>query len=132
MEPPDSTLLMLKRAITSAKHHGFNIGPGRLNPASGDCAFETIIFNIHYRDCFPQKLLLSTDYYRRIWMTDMQARSLDNLTWNLGYTAVELWQGFEEMKEPGVYERGLFGDLMLPAISVGIRKNILVFNCCFH
>jgi hypothetical protein len=128
MEPPDATWLMLQRATANAKKHGINLVPGRLNPASGDCAFESAIFNINDRECFHQKYPLSVDYYRRIWMTDMQAKTLDNPTWNLGYTSTEIWQGFEDMKEPGIYERGLFGDLMLPAISVGIHKNILVFN----
>ena len=32
------------------------------------------------------------------------------------------------MKQPGVYESGLFGDMVLPAIAVGSHKMILVFN----
>ena len=32
------------------------------------------------------------------------------------------------MLEPGAYERGIFGDLMLPGIACGIRKVILIFN----
>ena len=128
MEPPEATRLMLQRAVNSASHHGISIVQGRLNNALGDCAFEAIIFNNNDRECFPQKFPFSTDYYRRIWMTDMQAKSLDNPTWNLGYSSDEIWQGFEEMKKPGVYERGLFGDMVLPAIAVGIHKLILVFN----
>ena len=128
MENPNSVNLMLRRAIASARKHGVNLIPGRLNSATGDCAFESVIYNNNDRTCFTHKYNQTVDYYRRIWVTDMQARSLDNHIWNLGYTNQEIWEGFEEMKKPGVYERGLFGDLMLPAISVGIHKYILVFN----
>ena len=32
------------------------------------------------------------------------------------------------MLEPGTYERGIFGDLMLPGIACGTRKILLIFN----
>ena len=32
------------------------------------------------------------------------------------------------MMESGVYERGLFGDLMMFAIACGVRKVLLIFN----
>ena len=32
------------------------------------------------------------------------------------------------MMIPGTYERGIFGDLMLPGIACGIRKFLLIFN----
>ena len=32
------------------------------------------------------------------------------------------------MLVPGTYERGIFGDLMLPGIACGIRKILLIFN----
>ena len=121
-------LSIVSKAIASAKKHGIYLVQGRRNPAVGDCAFESVIFNNNDRNCFTEKLNFSTDYYRRVWMNDLQAKLLDNPTWNLGYTIAELNAGFEEMKKPGVYERGLFGDLLLPAISVGIHKQILIFN----
>ena len=123
-----ATTSMVEQAVASADKHGVSLVHGRGNPGLGDCAFESVIFNNNDRNCFTQKLNFSTDYYRRVWMNDMKAKCLDNPTWNLGYTTAELNAGFEEMKEPGVYERGLFGDLLLPAISVGIHKQILIFN----
>ena len=32
------------------------------------------------------------------------------------------------MQNPGTYERGIFGDLMLPGIACGVRKYLLIFN----
>ena len=32
------------------------------------------------------------------------------------------------MLEPGTYERGIFGDLILAGIACGLRKLILIFN----
>merc|ERR1712208_226207 len=36
--------------------------------------------------------------------------------------------GWSEMGEPGAYERGIFGDLMIPGIACGLKKVILIFN----
>jgi hypothetical protein len=36
--------------------------------------------------------------------------------------------GREEMMVPGTYERGIYGDLMLPGIACGIWKFLLIFN----
>ena len=35
---------------------------------------------------------------------------------------------WSQMLVPGTYERGIFGDLMLPGIACGIRKVLLIFN----
>ena len=126
MKPPDEKNLV-KRAINSGKKHGIELCPGRQNRGRGDCAFESVLFNINDRICFTEHLPFSTDYYRRIWMTDMQNYSLNDPTWNCSYSQEELLAGWEEMKESGVYERGLFGDLMLPGISRGVHKRILIF-----
>ena len=119
---------MVDKAIVSASKHGISLVQGRRNPAAGDCSFESVIYNINDRDCFNEKLPFTVDYYRRIWVNDMLAKCLEDPTWNLGYTPEQLKAGFEELKFPGVYERGLFGDLLLPAISVGTHKQILIFN----
>jgi len=128
MDIKESTSLMIKRAIASARNHGINLVPGRLNPAQGDCAFQSVIYNNNDRKCYSQKYYQPVDTYRRLWISDFQAKSLNNSPWNLGYTKQELWDGFEEMKQPGTYTPSFFGDLLLPIISVGIHKNILIFN----
>ena len=44
------------------------------------------------------------------------------------YTNEEWLEGWKQMLVPGAYERGIFGDLMLPGIACGIRKLILIIN----
>ena len=69
---------------------------------------------------------MSINYYRRIWVTDMANRTV-NSPWNI--LGKDQWlKGWEEMLVPGTYERGIFGDLMLPGIACGVRKILLIFN----
>ena len=44
--------IMVQRCIASAARHGIKLIPGRANPAAGDCAFESTIFNVNDRNCF--------------------------------------------------------------------------------
>ena len=121
---------IFKRAILSAKKHGINLKPGRENQGYGNCSYEATIFNINDRTCFAEKLPMSPEYYRRIWNTDMMNKIMDeaNYDWNPGLTNAQLTEGFEEVTEPGVYERPFFGDMMIAGIACGIRKRILIFN----
>ena len=128
MSSDETTRLMLSRAVASSKRHGINLTPGKMNPGLGNCAFEAVLYNINERACFEEKYESSADYYRRIWMTDMETKLLDHPDWNCGYSEKEIKIGFSEVKVSGVYERGLFGDLILPGIAVGVRKMILIFN----
>ena len=69
---------------------------------------------------------MSTDYYRRLWATDMANRTV-----NTPFRTVTTKQWLEDWKQmqvPGTYERGIYGDLMLPGISCGVRKILLIFN----
>ena len=107
--------------------HGIKLREGTPNSANGDCAFESTIYNVNDRDSFPDKLHFSPDYYRRIWMTDMKKRTLHDQTWNI-CSMTEWEDGLADMMVSGVYERGIFGDLMLLGIACGVRKFILIFN----
>ena len=119
--------LMISRAIGSAAKHGIALSPGQLNSGEGNCAFESAIFNVNERSCFKDKLCLSPDHYRRVWMTDMKNKTLRDETWRIG--SMEDWAvGWDELLESGVYERGIFGDLMLLGIACGLRKYILIFK----
>ena len=119
--------VMLSRAVASAFRHGLVLTPGKLNQATGNCAFEAAIYNVTERPCFEEKLLLSPDYYRRIWVTDMKNRTMNDETWKI-YSDSDWEAGWKELMESGVYERGIFGDLMLFGISCGLRKILLIFN----
>ena len=117
---------MVTRAICSGKKHGINLQPGQSNPGLGDCAFEAIVQNINARKCYKEKFNLSITSYRQIWVTDMANRTV-HTDWNI-YSPKEWMEGWQQMLISGTYERGIFGDLMLPGIACGVRKYILIFN----
>ena len=119
--------LIVQRAIASGARHGIELVPGRANPAMGNCAFEAPIFNINDRSCFMEHLPMSINYYRRIWITDMENR-LFNSPFNTGYTQSQWHAEWQKLKEDNVYEVDYFGDLVLPAISCGLKKVLLIFN----
>ena len=112
--------IMISRTIHSGKKHGLNLMHGSPNPGTGDCAFESVISNINDRLCFPIKFVKPVDYYRKIWVTEMASRTL-NSSWNI-YSPQQWIEAWREMLLPGAYERGIFGDLMLPGIACG-KKN---------
>ena len=118
--------LMISRTIFSGKKHGINLEHGSSNPGTGDCAFESVILNINDRSSFAEKFLMPVNYYRRIWVTDMANRTVDG-PWNI-YSAQQWMEGWRDMLTPGTYERGIFGDLMLPGIACGVKKYLLIFN----
>ena len=117
---------MIRRAIISSKNHGINLKHGSPNPGKGDCSFEAVIQNINDRSCYTEKLPMTIDWYRRIWAKDMENRTI-NTSLNI-YSRQEWRDGWEGMQNPGTYERGIFGDLMLPGIACGVRKYLLIFN----
>ena len=57
----------------------------------------------------------------------MKTRKLTDETWNI-YSDKKCYSGWQEMLEPGVYERGIFGYLMLFGICCGLKKILLIFN----
>ena len=71
---------MISRAIASGQKHGINLKHGTSNPGLGDCAFEAIIQNNNDRSCYQQKFQMSANHYRKIWVTDMANRTVDNPT----------------------------------------------------
>ena len=56
----------------------------------------------------------------------MANRTVDG-PWNI-YSTQQWMEGWRDMLTPGTYERGIFGDLMLPGIACGVRKFLLIFN----
>ena len=119
--------LMIRRAVASAKRHGISVCQGTPNSADGNCAIESVLYNIKDRPCFPDSLPFSADYYRRIWVTDFKNRTVNDPTWNI-YSREQWEEGWTEMMESGVYERDLFGDLMMFSIACGVKKVLLIFN----
>ena len=114
---------MISRAINSGRNHGIDMVAGTSNPGLGDCAFEAIIQNNNDRSCFEEKFFLPINHYRGIWTTDMANRTVDG-PWNT-YSHNDCLEGWKQMQIPGTYERGIFGDLMLPGIACGVKKILL-------
>ena len=117
---------MIARAKSSGKIHGINLRHGTGNPGTGDCAFEAIIQNNNDRNCFETKYKMNVNIYRNIWTNDMANRTVNSPYNTVG--TKEWYNGWKEMAIPGTYERGIFGDLMLPGIACGIGKILLIFN----
>ena len=117
------------RAIENAKKHKIKLAPGIQNMGHGNCSYESAILNINERDCFKEGFVMSADFYRRVWNTDLMNKILDErIPWNPGMTRSQIVEGFEELMESGVYERSYFGDMMMAGIACGTRKLILIFN----
>ena len=127
--------LMISRAIASGCKHGVILKHGSSNPGTGDCAFGSIIHNNNDRSCFNEKFTMAIDWYRRIWVTDMANRTV-NSPYNT-VTRQQWLDGWKEMLIPGTYERGIFGDLMLPGFTgisdtrIGVSRPRPVFPDCW-
>ena len=96
--PNNRNDMMIQRAIASANKHGIDIYEGRKNAADGNCALESVIFNINDRPCFSDSFPFSADYYRRIWMTDFKNKTVNDPTWNI-YSKEQWEKGWNEMME---------------------------------
>ena len=119
--------LTIQRAINSARRHGLLLKGGRKIPGDGNCAFQAPIANVNDRSCFNDKYCMSSEFYRRIWTIDMEERTF-NSGLNPGMSRTEWNAGWNLVRQTGIYEVGLFGDLIIPAISCGLSKILLIFN----
>ena len=123
-----STSTLIGRAIESAKKHGISLEQGKLNKSDGNCSFDAVINNINHRDCFKEKLLLSSEVYRQIWVTELEMKSSKYPRLGAGYSQREKKENWNLLKQSGVYEVEFFGDFVMHAIAKGCNKNILIFN----
>ena len=121
----ESNLPMIERAIANAASHGINLYPGVRNLANGNCAFESIIDSINTRSCFGETLDQSPNYYRAMWMGEVEKIAYQE--WNGGLSKQEWKSNWEVLKQPGMYELEL-GDLIVPGIAHCTNKDILIFN----
>ena len=120
--------MLITRAIESAKKHGINLVHGTRNKADGNCAFDSVISNINDRICFSEKMDLSSEVYRQIWVTELEMENSKYPSLGAGYTIEEKREHWNHLKQSGVYEVDFFGDLVIHAIARGCHKNILIFN----
>ena len=102
------------RAIENAKKHKINLVPGRENEGNGNCSYESAILNINERDCFKEGFVMSADFYRRVWNTDLMNKILDGrIPWNPGMTRSQIVKGFEELMESGLSKVSVFLQLQV-------------------
>ena len=121
----ESVMPMVSRAISCANSHGINVHRGVANLANGDCAFETMIDGISTRSCFGESYQGTPEYWRKVWMEEIERIAYDNF--NGGLTETQWKDGWAKLKESGAYEYTL-GDLVLPGIAHCTHKDILIFN----
>ena len=109
---------LLKRAVSNAFRHGLNLKPGRLNSANGNCVWESIIYNMLYREYSKNK-------------TKETSKQLRTRSLNLPQTEVQ-WLPFIEsntteaewnhIKQDTIHETKL-GDICLVASARAIKKS---------
>ena len=99
-----------------------------MNKADGNCAFDAVINNINNRQCYSEKLDISSEIYRQIWVTELEMESSHYPSLGAGYSEEEKRENWNVLKQSGVYEIDFFGDLVMNAIARGCPKNILIFN----
>ena len=66
---------LLKRSISNAYRHGLNLKPGRLNNVDGNCVWESITYNMLYRECFRRKSKETSKQLRKRSLDIAQAES---------------------------------------------------------
>ena len=88
---------MIQQAIESAKKHGISLSTGVRNRVDGNCAFESVVYNINYRPCFSEKLHLHPYEYRTLWITHLQNEAKRNPMIVPGFSDEEMkknWTNF--------------------------------------
>ena len=121
----EQTNTIIDRALASVKVHGINLHAGVENLANGNCAFETVIDSISTRSSFLEIFDGTPDYWRNIWMTEVESVGYEK--WNNGLTRAQWSAGWDVLKQSGAYEYQL-GDLVLPGIVHCVKKDIIIFN----
>ena len=116
---------MISKAIENASKLGIDVYHPHFNSANGNCAFESVIDNINSRPCFDESYTKSPDYYRAVWMSEIEEIGFGE--WNMGLSENEWHEGWSLIKKSRAYEHRL-GDLVVPGIAHATRKNIIIFN----
>ena len=118
---PKSASEILQKAIANAYRHGIMTKAGKLNPAKGDCSFESVLNNINYRKCFKKKFNKATNKYRWEWVTQ-----LEEVQKQIGCIDPDKYKTIDwvELKTPGTYTTDI-SDLAMVAIANAFRHGIM-------
>ena len=93
---------MISKAIENATKLGIGLYHPFHNSANGNCAFEGVIDNINGRPCFGEKYTESPDYYRTIWMAEVERIGFED--WNMGLSKSEWHNEWAMLKNSRAYE----------------------------
>ena len=96
---------IIQKAVENASSHGIRLHAGVENLANGNCAFEAVIDSINTRSSFEETLDHTPDYWRGVWMTEIEKVAYDE--WNNGLAKTEWEAGFELLKQQRTYEHEL-------------------------
>ena len=121
----ESVKPMIDKAISNAASQGISLRHGVGNLANGNCAFESVMDSISTRSCFKETFNGTPDYYRHVWMSEIERIAFES--WNQGLSRDEWSESWKVLKQSRVYEHNL-GDLIIPGIAHCTKKNILIFN----
>ena len=87
---------MISEAIKNASNFGIQMSHPFLNSANGNCAFEGVIDNINSRPCFEETYSKSPDYYRNVWMSEIEKIGFKD--WSMGLSRTEWHKEWTSMK----------------------------------
>ena len=93
---------MIDRAITNAKYHDINVKTVNRTSGDGNCIFGSVLKNINSRDSFQEVYEGTEDYWRNIWMTEVENKAYRD--WNCGYSELEWLEEWHKLKNSRYYE----------------------------
>lgn len=119
---------MTQEAVKIGARMGVQLRGGTPVRASGNCLIESIKGNIDERDIFATKLNESSIELRLKSALEGE-RVIGESPYRIeDYSDVEWAQGWNLLKNEGIWDVEYFGDLMIIALAHYIHKNILLIN----
>eukprot|EP00091_Calanus_sinicus_P014458 TRINITY_DN3200_c0_g1_i3.p1 TRINITY_DN3200_c0_g1~~TRINITY_DN3200_c0_g1_i3.p1 ORF type:complete len:352 (-),score=80.35 TRINITY_DN3200_c0_g1_i3:421-1476(-) len=119
---------MTQAAVKIGARMGVQLRGGTPVKASGNCLIESIKGNIDERDIFDLKLNESSIDLRLKSALEGE-RVIGESPYRIeDYNDVEWAQGWNLLKNEGIWDVEYFGDLMIIALAHYIHKNILLIN----
>lgn len=119
---------MTQAAVKIGARMGVQLRGGTPVRASGNCLIESIKGNIDERDIFNEKLNESSIELRLKSALEGEKVIGESPYRIEDYNDVEWAQGWNLLKNEGIWDVEYFGDLMIIALAHYIHKNILLIN----
>jgi len=118
----------VNKALKTASRMGLMLRQGDPVEALGNCLLESVKSNIEDRDIFERKIDESVAELREKCVEEGE-RVIGASPYRIeDFTDEEWLEGWQQMKNSGVWNVEYFGDLMIIALAHHIRKNILLIH----